>query len=117
MQSPTFPQLHLEPASASALPCQVATSSPSSNRALRHRFPSGASLCFAAGALLLGTAAFRRDSCIARKGINYKLPVRQWAPIRIPPSDRRAPEDRIWFRLFCFHPMHLEECVEILDDF
>jgi len=116
MEPSTLPMLQSKQASRSVLSRRVAAPSSPTKRALQQSAPMSA-LCFAGVAVLMGAIGRRQESCVARRGVDYKLPVRQWAPIKIPPSERRAPEDRIRFKLYCFHPMHLEECVEILDDF
>lgn len=42
--------------------------------------------------------------------------VKQWAPTPIPPSERRAPEDRIRIKMYAHHPVCLLECVECFED-
>mmetsp|Transcript_126092 Transcript_126092/g.251782 ORF Transcript_126092/g.251782 Transcript_126092/m.251782 type:complete len:224 (-) Transcript_126092:88-759(-) len=61
-------------------------------------------------------SSFKRTPGDPLRGLSYKQPVRQWAPIKIPPSQYRAPEDRVRFRMYAFHPMFIEEACEILTD-
>eukprot|EP00440_Ansanella_granifera_P035000 gb/GFBE01037964.1/.p1 GENE.gb/GFBE01037964.1/~~gb/GFBE01037964.1/.p1 ORF type:complete len:225 (+),score=43.81 gb/GFBE01037964.1/:1-675(+) len=56
------------------------------------------------------------EPAVALRAIG-RIPVRQWAPQQIPPSKRRAPEDRIRIKMSSFHPVNLMETVEVLEDF
>jgi ribosomal protein S10 len=63
--------------------------------------------------LLLGS---RRAPAVARQA-RGRIPVRQWAPEKIPCSERRAPEDRIRIKMFAHETMSLLEATETLQDF